>query len=285
MLNLIRMNIFRMIHSKSMWIILASMMAFAALDVCMSLNEASTYTEQEIQEISNQQSGNRYDVDTTDLNFGITTSLPVSDDGIRISALNNFATDLMSCILLVFITIATSLFFNSETKNGFIKNIAGQVNHRADIFLSKAIVMALYTFVGFVAYFIADFVALSLRTGEVVELYYGDLGKLFACVGIQYVLHVAFACGVGLVATLTRSSSLSITVGLFSSFGMGMMVSVLVNNFMDINIAKFFVVDNVKAIIFNAEYKILYGALAVGIIYTIIYSLAGSIILKKRDVV
>lgn len=285
MLNLIRMNIFRMIHSKSMWIILASMMAFAALNVCMSLNEAKTYTEQEIQDISNQQSGNRYDVDTTDLNFGITASLPVSDDGIRISALNNFATDLMSCIVLVFITIATSLFFNSETKNGFIKNIAGQVNHRADIFLSKAIVMALYTFVGFVAYFTADFVVLSLRTGEVVELYYGDLGKLFACVGIQYVLHVAFACGVGLVAILTRSSSLSITVGLFSSFGMGMMVSILVNNFMDINIAKFFVVDNVKAIIFNAEYKILYGALAVGIIYTIIYSLAGSIILKKRDVV
>ena len=73
MLNLIRMNIFRMIHSKSMWIILASMMAFAALNVCMSLNEANTYTEQDIQDISNQQSGNRYDVDTTDLNFGITS--------------------------------------------------------------------------------------------------------------------------------------------------------------------------------------------------------------------
>ena len=56
MLNLIRMNIFRMIHSKSMWIILASMMAFAALNVCMSLNEANTYTEQDIQDISNQQS-------------------------------------------------------------------------------------------------------------------------------------------------------------------------------------------------------------------------------------
>ena len=285
MLNLIRMNIFRMIHSKSMWIILASMMAFAALNVCMSMNEADAYTEQDIQSILNQQSGGQYDIDTNDFNFGITANLPVSGDGIRVSAMNNFTTDLMSCVVLVFLAIASALFFNAETKNGFIKNIAGQVNDRAEIFLAKAITMAIYTFVCFVIYFITDFVTLSIYTGSVAELYYGNLGKLMACVGIQFVLHVTFSSGVGLVATLTRSSSMAITLGLFSSLGMGMIVSTFVYMLTNINITRYFVVDNVKAVIFNSEYKILYGALAVGIIYAVVYNLAGSLILKKRDVV
>lgn len=50
-----------------------------------------------------------------------------------------------SGIYLLFSVIFVMIFVSSENKNGYIKNIGGQVRHRSQLFISKMAVIGIYT--------------------------------------------------------------------------------------------------------------------------------------------
>lgn len=285
MLNLVRMNVYRMIHTKSMWIIFISMIMFATLNDFMLIHEMDSYTEQDLYEIYGQQNQDAYEINEDDFNFGIYSNLPVDENGIKLTALGNFTTNLNSCILLISITIAAALFCNAESKHGFIKNIAGHTKSMVSIYMSKIIAVIFYIVICYIAYFITDYITISVCTGEVIDLYNGNIGRILMCIGIQFILHIAFMCGIELLVEFTKSASASITIGLFAAFGMGTLICNVIYLLTDFNTMKYSVVNNVKAILPDVKDKVLITALIVGIIYIIVYNVAGSLIVKKRDVV
>lgn len=287
MFNLIRMNLYRMAHAKSIKIILLIMTLFAMLNVYMCVSEIDAYTEQEIQSMYEQQSEGafEFDSDKIEMNFGIAVNPPVTESGVKLTGLGNYTTDLASCIMLVFVTIAVSLFFNSEEKSGFVKNVAGQVRYKCNIYFSKVIVMAIYLLVSFVLYFLADVAAVALFADGTFVMADGDIKNYIVLIGIQFILSLAYISGVGLLATLTKSNAATISLGLLFSMGFSAIAANFIYVVSDINISKYLVVCNIKSVVSGAGNKILAMAVVVGFIYTIVYNVIGSLWFTKRDVV
>lgn len=287
MFNLIRMNLYRMLHTTSIKIILIIMMLFAALNVYMCYREMDAYTEQELAAMYEQQTDGAFEVDDemAEMDFGFYINPPVTESGVKMTGLGNFTTDLASCMMLLFVTIATTLFFNSEEKHGFVKNVAGQVRHKCNIYFSKVIVMALYLLISFVLYFLADAAAVALFVDGEFVMADGNVRRYILLIGIQFILALAYTSGIGLLATLTKSNAATISLGLLFAMGFGSIASNFIYMVSDVNISKYLVVCNIKSVVMGAGNKILVMALVVGLIYTIVYNVVGSIWFTKRDVV
>lgn len=287
MFNLIRMNLYRMLHTRSIKIILIVMTLFAVLNVYMCCRTMDDYTEQELALIYEEQAAGAFEFDDEkiDVNFGIYINPPVTESGVKMTGLGNFTTDLASCMMLVFVTIAATLFFNSEEKNGFVKNVAGQVRHKCNIYFSKVIVMAMYLLISFVLYFLADVAAVALFADGGFVMADGNVKRYILLIVIQFILALAYTSGVGLLATLSKSNAATISLGLLFAMGFSSIASNLLYMVSDVNISKYLVVCNVKSVVMGAGNKILVMALVVGLIYTIVYNVVGSIWFTKRDVV
>ncbi len=287
MFNLIRMNIYRMLHMKSIKIILIVMTLFAILNVYMCCREMDDYTEEELALMYEEQTAGAVEFNDgkIEMNFGITNNPPVTESGVKMTGLGNFTTDLASCVMLVFTTIAATLFFNSEEKHGFVKNVAGQVRHKYNIYLSKVIVMAMYLLISFILYFLADAAAVALFADGGFVMADGSIKRYVMLIGIQFILSLAHVSGIGLLATLTKSNAVTISFGLLFVMGFSSIAGNFIYMVSDVNISKYLVICNIKSVVMEAGNKILVMALVVGFIYTIVYNVIGSIWFTKRDVV
>lgn len=287
MLNLIRMNVYRMLHMKSIRVILIAMTLFAVLNVYMVCREMDDYTEEELALMYEEQTAGTVELNDgkIEVDFGITNNPPVTEAGVKMTGLGNFTTDLASGIVLVFVTIAAALFFNSEENHGFVKNVAGQVRHKYNIYFSQVIVMAMYLLISFILWFLADAAAVALFADGGFVMADGSVKRYIMLIGIQFILSLAHVSGIGLLATLTKSNAATISFGLLFVVGFSSIASSFIYMVSDVNISKYFVMYNIKSVVMKAGNKILVMAFAVGFIYTIVYNVIGSIWFTKRDVV
>ena len=142
MFNLIRMDVYRMLHSISTWVILIFTAGLAVFFIMM--------TDMDLQAIADDQQYARqmeaeYE-DNTDTQLGIysdTNPQWVSGD---IDAAELAGAGIKSGLLTLLCIIFAALFMSAEQKNGYIKNIAGQLPNRGVLALSKMTAAALQVF-------------------------------------------------------------------------------------------------------------------------------------------
>lgn len=286
MLNLIRMNFYRMLHTTSLKIVWVIMFGFVILNSYMILREIDAYTDPEMEQMQQTQSDGFTvsDEDGTSVEFGITMNPAVIEGGFDTSAFGFLMSDMSSGVILIFMVIATALFFTGEEKNGFVKNIAGQTRYRANIYLSKLFVMILYLMASFVLCLLACVIGNVIFDGK-ISLVQAGLSDYLAGMGALVLLYVAFMSGIALLATVTRSNAMSISAGILLASGVGTMLANLVYTVAKWNVTKYSVMGNMGVISVESSGRTLYTAAAVGIIYMLVYNAVGSVWFKKRDVV
>lgn len=287
MLNLIRMNLYRMMHTNGLKIVWIVMLAFMLLNTYMCLREADSYTDEELEQIHQQQTQVFHisvsdQGDTQEL-FGISSNPIVTEGGFDISGLGFLVSDMGSGVILIFMVIATALFFTGEEKNGFVKNIAGQTRHKCNIYFSKLIVMLVYLIISLVLCFFADILGITLFSGK-FSLAEGRLADYMTSIGVLVLLHIAFISGIALLATVTKSNAMSISAGILLVMGVSRVFSKLVYMVTKCDITKYIVMGNLSVSV-GASERAFYMAAAVGVIYTIVYNVMGSAWFTKRDVV
>ena len=140
MLNLIRMNLFRMVHTRGVIVVFVLLMGFSVLSGSMSvydseemakaIEEQKTGAQQENPGLVVEENGEQIG------SVGITIHTPIEEDGSLSDYIFIYCEELSSGILLLFILIGAVLFFRGDEKCGFLKNIAGQTKHRYNIFFS-----------------------------------------------------------------------------------------------------------------------------------------------------
>ena len=140
MLNLIRMNLFRMVHTRGVIVVFVLLMGFSVLSGSMSvydseemakaIEEQKTGAQQENPGLVVEENGEQIG------SVGITIHTPIEEDGSLSDYIFIYCEELSSGILLLFILIGAVLFFRGDEKCGFLKNIAGHTNHRYNIFFS-----------------------------------------------------------------------------------------------------------------------------------------------------
>lgn len=281
MLNLTRMDLYRMIRTKSIWVVLLITFIFGALSAQMS------YYDMTMQEELSEDTADVEDVDEDDvtMSFGIQTEVPVNEDGDIASFMEFFFSNLQSGILLVFLAIASVLFVNQEYKTGFVKNIIGQTAHRSSLYISKLVALISYTLLTVVSYFLAFYVVLKLNTGSELIFGWNILTSNLDIIGISILLHIAFISALTMLTMISRSSTLSITLGMFAAMGGGLIVDGLLHYVLHFHISKYFITTNLGNMMPGASEKSLWLALAVALISIVAYNGIGIACFTKRDAV
>lgn len=233
MLNLIKMDLYRLVRSKSFWvmILVTAMVAFiSAFATNYSFEAIDSLTESEAM------SSMGFDTDSDNaMSIGLTDEFNEMDilfGGEKVYYTEVFNYDFSALTILLFCAIFPPIFVNAEQKYGFVKNIAGQMPNRGMLVLSKLCAVAVQVIIVFVTYMIASSISCSILFGDrLVFDFSAEFIKVFA---LHFLLHYAFAVLVTAVTILLRGSALSMTFGIIISAG----VTTFIYSFIDIVLHK-----------------------------------------------
>lgn len=117
-----------------------------------------------------------------------------------------------SRMLLIMVSVFVTLFVAAEQKNGFIKNIAGQFPQRGIIVIAKLVAVALQILIMFLTIILFTMIFSFIYWGNKIML--NSVNELLQVVATQYLLHFAFACLITLVYHLINNSALCMVLGL-----------------------------------------------------------------------
>ena len=183
----------------------------------------------------------------------------------------------MRYITFIPVCMVVTFLWNAETRNGFLKNIAGNVKGREIPAITKLITGALVTVLYVIVTFM--FVLISqLLAGHKIVL--GTPGKYLVMTGYWILICFAVVALMELIHELTHSPALGYIMSIAIWTGMVeeiiIMIASLINSKWDIT-----------------EYTLIYGLLVRGadmfslirtLIYLVVFAGAAIIIAKKKDV-
>ena len=186
MLNMIKMDLYRMVRTKSMYVVWIVMAAAIFFSTSMSKLDIDTMNK----EAEQQQTENIAEtVKPETINMGMSVFLP-TQPGEKVTVFDQVYANLQAKFVALFLVIFTVLFSSADIGSGYIKNIGGQVRSRRNLIFSKASVLFVYTTVTMLLYFIIQIIAQQMYFGY---LEWGNGSELLRYFGIQILLHYVFS--------------------------------------------------------------------------------------------
>lgn len=297
MLNLIRMNTYRILHTKCMLVVFLFMLLMSGLSTYMTVH-FSTYTtvhvekiEEQVQQEAQDNGSTAVKIEGKDANeamqsdFGLAVNEPPKGDWKMPTFLSYFCTEIQSGLLLIFFTIAASLFIHAEDKTGFVKNIAGQTRHKYDIYLAKIVSLCFYFLGSMICYGLVRFCMMKYYCGSEFKFGIDQLNRAVLVLGVQLLLHLVFMNGLAMLLTICKSTAVAITVGILSACGFGSIFTDALDQVFHIKIDPWLVYHNIKLVGIDTRPADLLHALSVGMLFFILYNLIGTVWFVKKDVV
>lgn len=279
MIRLIKMNIYRALHSKSTWILLIVTMAFALFTAYMEKTDLDMMKDS-------------YDMindaaEEDEISMGIVVQTPdIREDGTEPYILEFVCADIGSCILCISVTIFAVIFVNAEYSSGFVKNIAGQVKRRWVLYASKMVVIMIFTMLFMIVYAVAQTITLSIFL-ENPDLGANIIGSTVKYALAEWCLYSAFASGLVLAVTVLNNTPIGIIWGLLSSLGFGTIVGGFINRVVDsngFNICEYFVTENIGSLVRTGTASEYVNALILALAFFTVYNLLGIIWVNKKDI-
>lgn len=287
MLNLIRMNLYRMARTKSIWVVMLCMAMFCVFSCSMEKIDL-----EEMQKEGDTSTGlagvykGEEDVEVEG-SFGITVKVPEKENGEIPTFLEFYNSDAASGIILVFLAIGCVIYFSGEIKSGFLKNIAGQTKYKTNIFLSKVVANIVFVLISLAIYGVVQFFSLWFLLKDQYTYRFGAeyLKETGILLSVICVLYLAFLGGMSLLTTVLKSTAVGITVGMLAVFGvLGTFVSYL-EKMIDVELQKYFVMTNVHQMLLGVSGKDVLLAFLVGVLFSLVYYVLGAVYFTKKDVV
>lgn len=309
MKNIIKMDLYRLIHQKSAWVIMIIAMLMAVISIVLvgifynvgkealelAVNDGEISSIQEhVDEWKETQEDKKSDawrgtLDDEEDEASIGPSMLWYDEGYTVSVWELMFKNINTPYFILFAGIAMTIFAKGETKNGFIKTIAGKVKSRGYLVLSKLLPCAIYILAIFTVIFAVSIVASQIIFGYISFTGFGDYAIIMLT---QYFLYLAFTAMIVAVAVMVNSTSFAMIFTVFLSVGyLQGILDMLSKSFKnwgivgdDFVISKYLLTGNITNIFYGASNGAVVRALVLSIVYGVIFTIAGVTIYKKRDV-
>ena len=283
MLNMIRMELYRMFKTKSLYVIWLVLAAGILFTTGLSADEMKTYTMEEKQEMYEYATGQQKS-DTVNLGMDVTVPTKPGD---TVSVFDLFYGNIKGKFLALFMVIFAVLYSTADMTSGFIKNIAGQVRDRRGLVFAKGVSLFVYTVLTMLIFTGIQTISNALFFDELV---FGPVKEFLQYAGIQTLLHFALLIIVMCIAIVLRNNVIS----MMPSVCLCMNVLVIFYSFLDNLIAKahiknfhvleYTVTGNISFLETNVTAKMAVTALAVSIAFVIVMIEVCSTVFKKRDI-
>lgn len=286
MINLFRMDMYRLFRSISFWIILAVVVVMVAFTV-FSLWFMTTPEYLNALGASQSESG---------VMVGITTSTgetsPEAAAATQAMLLNLDYLHYLGNItisggfLATFIAIFVALFMASEFDTGFSKNVFVSQKNRLKFFASKCLTLLIIVLIFFAVSCVAGLIGALIASFDFTAVPVGDV---FLWLGLSILVLWGFSMLVAMLAWAFRTKAAPLVVGLLIGSGL---ISLLIGAILAL----------VPAISSWGDYT-LYASMVslgkglsslsssditrivcVGLVFSVIYSLIGATLLKRKDI-
>ena len=306
MINLIKMDLYRMVHSICTWVMLLVTVGIALFCVAMvnidleDMAENPQYSEEtsqmgivsfqiEVKTQDAQEETEETENSEEEQQIGLyADSDPGWIEG-QILAGDLISTQLESGILTLLCVIFAAIFFNGDQRNGFLKNIAGQYPNRGILVISKMTAAAVQILLMEILFAMATGVTAEIIWGEQFVL--GSLPQMLPFLCVQYLLNLGAAGLILFLCTLTRSAAFGMTAGILMIMGILLPVySVIERAFaallpsLRLNISQYVLEGNIGVAGMEASSDILTRASMVGAVCLVLSVLLAMVIMKKRDI-
>lgn len=283
MLNMIRMELYRMFKTKSLYVIWLVLAAGILFTTGLSADEMKTYTMEEKQEMYEYATGQQKS-DTVNLGMDVTVPTKPGD---TVSVFDLFYGNIKGKFLALFMVIFAVLYSTADMTSGFIKNIAGQVRDRRGLVFAKGVSLFVYTVLTMLIFTGIQTISNALFFDELV---FGPVKEFLQYAGIQTLLHFAFLMIVMCIAIVLRNNVISMMLSvclcmnvlvIFYSFLDNMIAKAHIKNF---HVLEYTVTGNISFLETNVTAKMAVTALAVSIAFIIVMIEVCSTVFKKRDI-
>ena len=283
MLNMIRMELYRMFKTKSLYVIWLVLAAGILFTTGLSADEMKTYTMEEKQEMYEYATGQQKS-DTVNLGMDVTVPTKPGD---TVSVFDLFYGNIKGKFLALFMVIFAVLYSTADMTSGFIKNIAGQVRDRRGLVFAKGVSLFVYTVLTMLIFTGIQTVSNALFFDELV---FGPVKEFLQYAGIQTLLHFALVIIVMCIAIVLRNNVISMMLSvclcmnvlvIFYSFLDNLIAKAHIKNF---HVLEYTVTGNISFLETNVTAKMAVTALAVSIAFVIVMIEVCSTVFKKRDI-
>lgn len=283
MLNMIRMELYRMFKTKSLYVIWLVLAAGILFTTGPSADEMKTYTMEEKQEMYEYATGQQKS-DTVNLGMDVTVPTKPGD---TVSVFDLFYGNIKGKFLALFMVIFAVLYSTADMTSGFIKNIAGQVRDRRGLVFAKGVSLFVYTVLTMLIFTGIQTISNALFFDELV---FGPVKEFLQYAGIQTLLHFALLIIVMCIAIVLRNNVISMMLSvclcmnvlvIFYSFLDNLIAKAHIKNF---HVLEYTVTGNISFLETNVTAKMAVTALAVSIAFVIVMIEVCSTVFKKRDI-
>lgn len=279
MFNLIKMDIYRLLHSKSTWIMICFVIGLAVFSVTM--------TNSDIEFMKDDPAAVTETMEERPVGIYVEAQPEWVNGTIEIGSV--VSVEMRSQLLAILCVIFAAIFTNADYKNGYIKNIAGQFPRREQLVASKFIVIAFQVLVMVIVFTISIVVSGYVMWGS--DFYLGSVTELFQYLGVQYLLHLGIAAVMMLLCTLTYSTAFSMTSGILLCSGLAVPIYSLINKAinglktgLEFDINKYILDGNITMLLYDSTSEVMVRGVAVGVAFAIVSLFISTIIVKKRDI-
>lgn len=279
MFNLLKMDMYRLAHSRFVRIIMLFTVGLAVFSVVMT-NTDIQYMQEDASYIE-ESTGERT------VGIYVEADPEWAEGNIEIGSI--ISAEMRSEMLEILCIIFVALFISAEQKNGYIKNIAGQFPRREMMIISKFITIAVQVLLMVLLFSAAVTAAGFVMWGK--EFYLGSVMQLVKYLGVQYLLHLGFALLIMLFCILTGSAAFSITCGILLCSGLAVPVYGLINKAVselqpgiDFDINLYSLDGNITMMTIGSAGDMMIRGAGVGAVFAVVSVILAMILIKKRDI-
>ena len=281
MLNIIKMDLYRMFRTKSMyviWIVLAAALLITT-SLCKTDYELLTEKDAMKQEQVTEPTADN-------INVGMIVTLP-TEPGEKVTVYDIFFANSQGKFYALFLVIFAVLFSTADISSGYIKNIGGQVRNRKSLIFSRSIAIAVFTVLTMAGAFLFQAAANCIVFGE---LEWGNTKVILSYFVTELALHYALVLICMAIAIILKNNVISMVIAVCLTMNVMTIVYGLVNSavqkigIQNFQIYKYTITGKLSLLPMNPSGNECLAAFGVAIVFIVMMISVSSVVFQKRDI-
>lgn len=281
MLNIIKMDLYRMLKTKSMyviWIVLAAILLITT-SLCKTdyelLNEKDAMKQEQVTEPT-----------VDNINVGMMVTLP-TEPGEKVTVFDIFFANSQGKFYALFLVIFAVLFSTADISSGYIKNIGGQVGNRGSLIFSRSIALSVFSVLTMTGAFLFQAAANCIVFGE---LEWGNTKAILSYFVAELALHYALVLICMAIAIILKNNVISMVIAVCLTMNVMTIVYGVVNSaiqkigIQNFQIYKYTITGKLSLLPMNPSGNECLAAFGVAIVFIVMMISVSSVVFQKRDI-
>ena len=281
MLNIIKMDLYRMLKTKSMYVIWIVLAAILLITTFLCKTDYELLTEKDAMK---QEQVTEPTVDN--INVGMMVTLP-TEPGEKVTVYDIFFANSQGKLYALLLVIFTVLFSTADISSGYIKNIGGQVGNRGSLIFSRSIALSVFTVLTMTGAFLFQAAANCIVFGK---LEWGNTKAILSYFVAELALHYALVLICMAIAIILKNNVISMVIAVCLTMNVMTIVYGVVNSaiqkigIQNFQIYKYTITGKLSLLPMNPSGNECLAAFGVAIVFIVMMISVSSVVFQKRDI-